>query len=148
MTEPNLFSKISENYNDGKHEVIKRYLNQRGIFTNNWTLEASLIETGLHNELKLVFDELGEEMNTNVKAGAKNVDAYLAMPTEDNMEKILSSIADSRWGKGRFAHRLVKHISESAEAVPLTEKNRLIPKYIKNSITYLINKVKEQTLSI
>lgn len=102
----------------------------------------------MHDELKKVFDELGDEMNKEVKAGVNHIDAYLAVPSPDNMKKILTSIADSRWGKGRFAHRLVKHISEKVVATKPEEKSRLVPNYIRESIIYLINKVKEQTVSL
>ncbi len=106
------------------------------------------MDAGFHNELKAVFDELGDEMNKEVKAGANHIDTYLANQSAENMRKILSSIADSRWGKGRFAHRLVRHISEKVATTKPEDRNKLVPKYIRESILHLVNKVKEQVVSI
>jgi putative ATP-dependent endonuclease of OLD family len=147
-TEDAIFKKLNAKYDADRLKVVKRYLAQRGVFVNDWTLETTLIEAGLHNELKMVFDELGDEMNKEIKAGVNHIDAYLAMPSSDNMKKILNSIADSRWGKGRFAHRLAKHISEKVTLTNPEDRNKLVPKYIRESIFYLVNKVKEQVVSI
>jgi predicted ATP-dependent endonuclease of OLD family len=148
ITESKIFNKLGVKHGTGKLEIVKRYLAQRGVFINNWTIETTLIESGLHNELKLVFNELGDEMNKDVKAGASHIDSYLADPSIENMKKILNSIADSRWGKGRFAHRLVKHISEKVAVTKPEDRSKLVPNYIRESIIYLVNKVKEQTVSI
>lgn len=148
MTDNNIFSKLVTKYEANKQDIVKRYLIQRGVFINNWTIETTLMDVGLHNELKMVFDELGEEMNKEVKAGVNHIDTYLANPSTDNMKKILNSIADSRWGKGRFAHRLVKHIAEKVATAKPEDRTQLVPDYIRESIIYLINKVKEQTVSI
>jgi putative ATP-dependent endonuclease of OLD family len=143
-----VFTKLNRKYNEGHAPLVKRFLARKGIFINEWTLETTLIEAGLQNELKLVFDELGEEMSSAVKAGANHIDTYMLSPTKDNMKKILNSIADSRWGKGRFAHRLVKHISEKAHTLNPAEKEKVVPPYIKNAITFIINQVREQKISI
>ncbi|MGA7192154.1 MAG: AAA family ATPase [Anaerolineales bacterium] len=148
ITDSKIFNKLVIKYETGKQEVVKEYLAQRGVFINKWTIETTLIDAGLHNELKLVFNELGDEMNMEVKAGANHIDSYLDAPTVENMKKILNSIADSRWGKGRFAHRLVKHISEKVAVTLPEDRSKLIPLYIRESIMYLVNKVKEQTVSI
>ena len=148
ITDRKMFNKLVAKYEAGKLEIVMRYLAQRGVFINNWTLETTLIDAGLHNELKIVFNELGDEMNKEVKAGVDHIDAYLATPSPDTMKKILNSIADSRWGKGRFAHRLVQHISEKVAATQPENRSKLVPKYIRESIIYLVNKVKEQTVSI
>ena len=142
ITDRKMFNKLVAKYEAGKLEIVMRYLAQRGVFINNWTLETTLIDAGLHNELKIVFNELGDEMNKEVKAGVDHIDAYLATPSPDTMKKILNSIADSRWGKGRFAHRLVQHISEKVAATQPENRSKLVPKYIRESIIYLVNKVK------
>lgn len=113
-----------------------------GIFINDWTLEPTLIEVGLETELKNTFTELGDELGQGVKAGAKYIDEFLITPTDDNMKKILGAIADTRWGKGRFASRLVDHIVKKSEKLDTQDqRDAIVPLYIKNAIIYLTDKV-------
>ena len=126
-------------------EKVRNLLRCEGIFVNNWTLEPSLLEAGLANELKLTFDELGEELGANVKAGKKHIDSYLLSKTDENMKSILTAIADTRWGKGRFAQRLVNHIRARSElVVTQDEKNAIVPEYIRSGIEFLVNRVKSK----
>ena len=141
--------RLSEKYNDGNTELVRRYLRRQGVFVNKWTLEPTLFEAGLENELKQTFLDLGEEMGQSVRAGANHIDVYLTNPTEENMMNILTSIADTRWGKGRFAHRLVGHIISKAEILPTqAQKDQLVPAYIQNAVNYLISKVISQRANI
>ena len=65
------------------------------------------------------------------------------------MSKILAVIADTRWGKGRFAQRLVKHIQvKSASLGTQAEKNAIVPEYIKSGIEFLINRVKSKQVEL
>jgi hypothetical protein len=77
-----------------------------------------------------------------VKAGKKHIDSYLQNQTDENMKNILTAIADTRWGKGRFAQRLVSHIRARSELlVTQDEKNAIVPEYIKSGIEFLIKHV-------
>ena len=144
-----IHNRLVEGYASGKTKLIQRYLRRRGVFVNEWTLEPTLIEAGLADELRQTFVDLGAEIGQNVQAGANHIDAYLGSPTEENMEKILTAIADTRWGKGRIAHRLVIHITDKADGILLQEqKNQLVPKYIQNAINYLISQVTNLRVTI
>lgn len=148
VIDKNLHTKLSNKYNNGKLKLVSRYLSKKGIFINDWTLETTLLDSGLHEELKLTFSELGDEMNQEVKAGVDHIDEYLADKSSGNMKKILSSIADSRWGKGRFAHRLAKHISEKISSTSLSDREKLVPQYIKDAINFLVSKASETKVLI
>jgi hypothetical protein len=61
------------------------------------------------------------------------------------MKNILRAIADPRWGKGRFAQRLVNHIRAKSELlVTQDEKNAIVPEYIRSGIEFLVNRVKSK----
>lgn len=129
-------------YDQGHKNKVSRYLTMLGIFVNDWTLEPTLIDAGLSNELKNTFTELGDELGEKVRAGAKYIDDFLAFPDDTKMEKILGAISDTRWGKGRFAQRLVVHIIEKSQTLDTQDKkNRIVPQYIKDAIIFLTNKV-------
>jgi putative ATP-dependent endonuclease of OLD family len=129
-------------------DYVKNALKKYGIFVNDWTFETTLIASGLQDELKAVFRELGEELGVEVGAGANHIDEYLANKTPENMKKILTSIEDARWGKGRFAHRLIKHIQDKAEALSEKEKPKIVPSYIREGIEYLIDKVQKGLVAL
>lgn len=134
--------KLQVFYDQGNKDKVSRYLRMLGIFVNDWTLEPTLIEAGLGNELKNTFVELGKELGEKVRAGAQHIDDYLAAPDDSKMENILGAIADTRWGKGRFAHRLVVHIVEKSQTLDTQDKkDAIVPLYIKNAILYLTNKI-------
>jgi putative ATP-dependent endonuclease of the OLD family len=140
---PSQQKELQDLYDNDHKEKVRNLLRCKGLFVNEWTLEPSLLEAGLDNELKLTFDELGEELGANVKAGKNHIDSYLISKTDENMKNILTAIADTRWGKGRFAQRLVKHIRAKSELlVTQDEKNAIVPEYIKNGIDFLINRIK------
>lgn len=129
-------------HEDGRKDVVRKFLRCKGIFVNEWTLEPSLLESGLADELKQTFDELGEELGQKVRAGSNHIDSYLKSKTDEDMKKILAAIADTRWGKGRFAQRLVSHIRARSELlVTQDEKNAIVPEYIKSGIEFLIKRV-------
>jgi putative ATP-dependent endonuclease of the OLD family len=130
-------------YNRDHKEKVRSLLQCEGIFVNDWTLEPSLLEAGLANELKLTFDELGEELGAHLKAGKKHVDSYLLDKTDENIKNILTAIADTRWGKGRFAQRLVSHIRARGDSLRTQdEKNAIVPEYIRIGIEFLVDRVK------
>jgi putative ATP-dependent endonuclease of OLD family len=132
-------------HDDGRKDrkaAVRKFLRCKGIFVNEWTLEPSLLESGLADELKQTFDELGEELGQKVRAGSNHIDSYLNSKTDENMKKILAAIADTRWGKGRFAQRLVSHIRARSELlVTQDQKNAIVPEYIKSGIEFLIKRV-------
>lgn len=123
------------------NDVVRKELAKLGIFVNDWTLEPTLIEAGLAEELKLTFQELGDELGQNVRAGSNHITTYLADPTDENMKSILTAISDTRWGKGRFAHRLCIHILTKAEAIEEDERQQIVPAYIVDAINHLIKQV-------
>lgn len=123
---------------------VRNGLKEFGLFVNDWTFEQTLIDAGLHQELKNVFLELGEEIGVKVSAGGTHIDDYLAANTRENMEKILSAIGDARWGKGRFAHRLLTHIQNKVEALKPEEKLTVVPSYIREGIAYIIDNVQKE----
>jgi putative ATP-dependent endonuclease of the OLD family len=132
-------------YDNGRKVKVQSLLRCQGIFVNDWTLEPSLIESGLANELKLTFEELGEELGEKVKAGGNHIDSYLQSKTDEDMKKILTAIADSRWGKGRFAQRLVTHIRTKSELLTTQDKkNDIVPEYIKSGIEFLIKRIEPE----
>ena len=134
--------KLQVLYDQGNKNKVSRYLTMLGIFVNDWTLEPTLIEAGLSNELKNTFTELGDELGEKVRAGAKYIDDFLASPDDTKMEKILGAISDTRWGKGRFAQRLVVHVIEKSQTLDTQDKkDRIVPRYIKDAIIFLTNKV-------
>lgn len=139
-------------HDDGRKDrkdAVRKFLKCKGIFVNEWTLEPSLLESGLADELKQTFDELGEELGQKVRAGSNHIDSYLMSKTDDNMRKILTAISDTRWGKGRFAQRLIKHIRVKSESLKIqAEKNAIVPEYIKSGIEFLINRVKSKQVEL
>lgn len=138
---PDQKDEIQQWYDEGRFEDVRIALKSNGVFVNEWTLEPSLLAAGLGPELKATFDELGDELGANVKAGAKHVDAYEAEPSDDNMKRIIAAISDTRWGKGRFAHRLARHIQSRADSIEDEEvKRELVPLYIREAIEYLVNR--------
>lgn len=126
------------------NDVVRKELAKLGIFVNDWTLEPTLIEVGLAEELKLAFQELGDELGQKVRAGSNHIDTYHAKPTDENMQNILTSISDTRWGKGRFAHRLCTHILTKAGAIEKDERQQIVPAYIINAVNHLIEQVTPQ----
>ena len=126
------------------NDAVRKELAKLGIFVNDWTLEPTLIEVGLAEELKLTFQELGDELGQNVRAGSNHIDAYLANPTDENMQNILTSISDTRWGKGRFAHRLCTHILTKAETIEKDERQKIVPAYIFDAVNHLIKQITPQ----
>lgn len=141
-------STLQEQY-DGKtidNDVVRKELAKSGIFVNDWTLEPTLVEVGLAEELKLTFQELGDDLGQNVRAGSNHVDTYLVDPTDENMQKILTSISDTRWGKGRFAHRLCTHILAKAEKIEEGQRRQIVPAYIFDAVNYLIKQVMPQEI--
>jgi hypothetical protein len=132
-----------------RKDAVRKFLKCKGIFVNEWTLEPSLLESGLADELKKTFDELGEELGQKVRAGSNHIDSYLMSKTDDNMRKILTAISDTRWGKGRFAQRLIKHIRVKSESLKTqADKNAIVPEYIKSGIEFLINRVKSKQVEL
>jgi hypothetical protein len=139
---PDRKAELQEWHDAGRLEDVRAALKSNGIFVNEWTLEPSLLEAGLGEELKATFTELGDELGTAVKAGAKHIDAYRLEPSDDNMKRIITSISDSRWGKGRFAHRLAQHIQARADSIEDKEvKRELVPMYIREAFEYIVNLV-------
>jgi putative ATP-dependent endonuclease of the OLD family len=137
---PLVYKELSALLKEDKNNEVQKKLQHEGVFLNEWTLEASLLNSGLAEELKHTFDELGKEIGTDVKSGKKYIDLYLQSKADDDMNHILKSIADSRWGKGRFSQRLVKHIIIKGESLgDQAKKNKIVPEYIKNGIEFLIN---------
>lgn len=126
------------------NDVVRKELAKLGIFVNDWTLEPTLIEAGLTEELKLTFQELGDELGQNVRAGSNHIDTYLANPTDENMKNILTTISDTRWGKGRFAHRLCTHILTRAETIGKDKRQQIVPAYIFDAVNHLIKQVTPQ----
>lgn len=142
---PSLQNRLQALHDSGYKERVRRLLRYTGIFVNDWTLEPSLLEAGLAEELKQTFYELGTELGENVRAGISHIDLYLANPTDENMEKILTAIADTRWGKGRFAQRLISHIRIRAQSLTAqSDKDAIVPEYIKSGIEFLVAKVESE----
>lgn len=145
ILDPLCQKRLQKLYEGGRTEKVRSFLRCKGIFVNDWTLEPSLLESGLADELKQTFNELGEELGQTVKAGSNHIDSYLENKTDENMKKILMAISDTRWGKGRFAQRLAKHIRTKSEAlVTQGEKNAIVPEYIKSGIEFLVNRIKSK----
>ena len=136
-----IIQKLERQYDNQNFSEVKNALKQYGVFVNEWTLEPALLEVGLGDEFKSTFQDLGEEIGVKVRAGSTHIDNYLAEPTDANMAKILTTISDSRWSKGRFAHRLCSHISSKGETLEQDRKHSIIPPYIKSAIDFLLAKV-------
>jgi len=149
LIKPSIQNRLKTLHDNGERVKALRGLRRLGIFVNDWTIEASLLKSGLWNELKQTFAELGSELGEKVHAGAAHIDAYNADPSDDNLKRILTTISDVRWGKGRFAHRLIGHIKDKALTLPTqSAKDALIPEYIKNGINFLINKISSESMSV
>lgn len=142
IIKPNRQNRLKALYDRGRTEKVRSWLKKSGIFVNDWTLEPELVKAGLSEELKQTFIELGDEISQNVRAGVSHVDTYLADETDENMKKILTSINDTRWRKGRFAQRLLKHIKNKADSLATQdEKDALVPGYIREGFEYLLKRV-------
>jgi putative ATP-dependent endonuclease of the OLD family len=142
IVRPSLKARIEALLNSHQDAHARRHLRRLGIFVNEWTLEVTLLQSGLVNELKMTFEELGQELGTRVRAGAKSIDRYVANPTDANIKRILIAAEDSRWGKGRFAQRLVNNIRGKVASLDRQdERDALIPEYIRSAIRFLVAKV-------
>lgn len=133
--------KLLDSHDDAN---LQKELKKFGLFVNEWTFEKTLIDVGLSQELKNVFHELGDEINEKVAAGAAHIDRYLANNSREHMEKILTSINDARWGKGRFAHRLLNQIQNKVDPLSQEEKAKIVPTYIQEGISYIIGKTQKE----
>jgi putative ATP-dependent endonuclease of the OLD family len=141
--------RLDEHYKAGSFELVRRYLRLWGIFVNQWTFEASLLESGLGPILKSVFLELGDEIDVKVKAGCNWVDACISDASDTNVSGFLNSVADARWGKGRFAHRLLRHIRAQADDLTLQEeRTSMVPEYIQQGINCLISAVESERTAV
>lgn len=146
---PSVSSRLDEHYKVGSFERVRRYLRLWRIFVNQWTFEASLLESGLGPILKSVFLELGDEIDVKVKAGCKWVDACISDPSDTNISGFLNAAADARWGKGRFAHRLLRYVREQSDALASQEeRTAMVPKYIQQGITCLIAAVEAERTAV
>lgn len=146
---PTLRDRLRTLYDGGYNKRVQKVLRSVGIFVNDWTLEPSLMQAGLAAELKQTFYELSAELGENVRAGVSHIDSYLADPTDENMQKVLVAIADTRWGKGRFAQRLVSHIRNKAQSLAMqSDKETIIPDYIRGAIEFLVSKVESEFSSL
>jgi len=132
-------------YDNQLFSNVRDALNEYGVFVNEWTLEPALLDAGLGDEFKSTFQELGEEIGVKVRAGSTHIDNYLEEPTDANMAKILTTISDTRWSKGRFAHRLCSHILNKGETLDQDSKHSIVPPYIKGAIDFLLAKVLGKT---
>lgn len=128
-------------YDGGRFEQTRSWIRNSGIFVNDWTFEPELLNCDLADEFKQTFEDLGKELNVAVRAGINHIDAYLKDVTDDNMRNILTAIDDSRWGKGRFAHRLIRHIQTKANGLTQEARKQLVPEYIKKGIYYIVGKI-------
>ena len=126
---------IQSLHDDGQD--VNSYLKEQGVFLNSWTLEVDLIEAGNSDVMKTVFEELGGELGVQVRAGITHVDRYVADPSDENMQAVLTAIDDSRWGKGRYAHRLVNQLREKAATLDSEGKRARVPQYIRASLEFL-----------
>lgn len=140
--DPSQSTELQESHDAGRLEDVRIALKAHGVFVNEWTLEPSLIAAGLGAELKATFEELGDELGAVVKAGAEYIDAYALDPSDDNMKRIIAAISDTRWGKGRFAHRLSRHIQAKATSLEDEEERQsLVPQYIREAVEYLVGRI-------
>lgn len=149
MAGQSVSSRLDEHYKAGSFELVRRYLRAWRIFVNQWTFEASLLESGLGPILKSVFLELGDEIDVKVKAGGNWVDACILDPSDTNISGFLNAVADARWGKGRFAHRLLRHIRERTDGLASQEaRTAMVPKYIQQGIDCLITAVETEHTAV
>ena len=133
----------SSELNGGNAPQVVTQLRELGIFMNDWTFEVTLLEVGFFEEVKEVFRELGAEINVRVRAGVDAVDAYIVSPTDENIEAFLISVNDARWGKGRFAHRLITKIRNKTQGLNEAQKRSLVPEYIRSGVEYILQKVNQ-----
>lgn len=141
--DPNLPSQLSRELNGGNVVEVITQLRELGIFMNEWTFEVTLLEVGLFEEVKEVFQELGAEINVRVRAGVNAVDAYMVSSTDENIDAFLTSVKDARWGKGRFAHRLITKIRNKTQGLNEAQKISLVPEYIRSGVDYILQKVNQ-----
>lgn len=95
-----------------------------GIFVNEWTLEASLVDSGFTDHLLEALDECGG--GPRVVATLRR-HASLGLDIRDGLIRQIESV-----GKGRVAQRL------SAQVMDLEPMHNDIPDYIKDAIEYLV----------
>lgn len=106
-------------YDEQKWDSVRDELGLLGIFVNDWTLEAELIDVGYQEEYVEVYGELGAS-----KTKQRNMEKALA---DQQVENILSRIEESGMGKGRFAQRMANKIDADR-----------IPKYIQDAMAFIV----------
>jgi putative ATP-dependent endonuclease of OLD family len=145
---PDLRNSLNSLMAESKKDAVRNKLAKCGVFVNDWTLEVALLGTGLAEEMKQVFQDLGTEIDVEIRAGIQYIDDFLSDHSDDSVKKVLKAIDDTRWRKGRFAHRLGKYISDKADKLSTQEsKNNLVPEYIRKGIEYLINQIRGKIVS-
>ncbi len=116
---PTFSDEINDIYQKGEWGNVRDKLCEIGIFVNDWTLEAELVNTQCGEEMLLAYRELdaSETQVNNMKAEIQ----------AKNVEKIIRRIETSGKGKGRFAQRLANHVNANK-----------IPEYIQQAIRYVV----------
>ena len=121
-------------FNKSKHDELKALyemelwdesfeeLRKLGVFVNEWTLEADLIEIGYREEIIKVYGELG--------ASASKQDNMRVNLNNKEVRKVIKRVEESGMGKGRFAQRLANKVD--SERVPL---------FIAEAIRYVMYRV-------
>ena len=110
---------------------VIRKLAEHGIFSNEWTLETSLVDSGYTELLIRTLKECGGGPRVVPKLRKQ---AAEGLDIRGNLLKQIDKV-----GKGRIAQRLSTHI------IGLEPMSSDIPGYIKDAIEYLIDKLDDKS---
>ena len=115
-------------YKQERWDELFKELRKLGIFVNEWTLEADLIDLGYEDELIAVYGELGAS-----PAKQKNMRENI---NKKEVRKVIKRIEDTTgMGKGRFAQRLANKVDASR-----------FPLHIAKAIEYVMFRVRKPQL--
>jgi putative ATP-dependent endonuclease of the OLD family len=114
-------------YDIQQWDEVRKGLNNLGIFVNEQTLEADLIDIGYRDELIAVYKELGATARKQANLGT-----YI---DNSQVEKIINRIEETGKGKGRFAQRLSDKVTANK-----------VPEYIKGAIEFVVSQMPTPSL--
>ncbi|MCX8063329.1 MAG: hypothetical protein N3D16_12170, partial [Anaerolineales bacterium] len=125
---PNL-AQLQSDYQQQKWGDVGKSLQTNGIFVNEYTLEAELIQAGYSSEFVQVYAELG---GSSLQQKRMEEDLH-----NQELGKVIRRIEQSGVGKGRFAQRLADRMDADR-----------IPPYIEDAVRYILGRVSNQITQV
>jgi putative ATP-dependent endonuclease of OLD family len=101
---------------------------KRGVFVNEYTLEADIFDAGMHKSTCQALKELADSPTVVQRA-----DSWMAEPAKCNKTQLLKDV--SAIGKGRFAQRLA--------AILGVRKGKSCPMYIQRGVEFVAKGIEQ-----